>query len=64
MIVMDNAQTNRNRKTIDFLKAEGVKAKTICPYTPELNPTEKFIRVNKAKLRRELLECGKIHPVT
>ena len=57
MIVMDNAQTHRSRKMIDFLKAEGVKAMTICPYTPELNQTEKFIRAHKAKLRKELLKC-------
>ena len=41
-VVMDNASFHKSKKTIDLIESVGCKVVFLPPYSPDLNPIEKF----------------------
>ena len=58
ILFFDNAPCHKAFKVRDYLKDHSVTAITNCPYAPELNLAEKFIRAHKRQMqvrRRKLM---------
>ncbi len=47
---MDNARIHTAVAIKDAVRELGLRLLTNCPYTPEINAAEKFIKVHKALL--------------
>ena len=51
LLVLDNAKQHQSTIVGDLLVEMGIKALTLPPYCPELNPAEKIIRAIKMRLK-------------
>ncbi|MDR1595910.1 MAG: transposase [Puniceicoccales bacterium] len=51
VVVIDNAAFNKHRRTRDAIEASGCSLVFLPPYSPDLNPIEKFWAKLKRKLR-------------
>jgi transposase len=54
MFIFDNASIHVSKLAKSYLAENKIKAMTISPYSPWLNPTEKLIGAIKAKIRKEM----------
>lgn len=50
-IVMDNAKFHRKKKLLEISKKHGMNLIFLPPYSPELNPIEKFWAMLKSMIR-------------
>ena len=50
--IFDNARLHWSKNSQQFMKEKGIKAISIPPYSPQLNPVEKLIGVIKSQIRR------------
>jgi transposase len=57
VVVMDNASFHKSQKTIDLIESVGCKVVFLPPYSPDLNPIEKFWANMKRWIRRHILSC-------
>ena len=53
VIIMDNASIHKTHEVSKFILDSKIRAVTIPPYEPSLNPVEKFILALKTKLRQK-----------
>lgn len=53
--VMDNCNIHRSHPMIRKIESRGYRIMYLPPYSPELNPIEKFWAIVKGKIRREKL---------
>jgi transposase len=53
-LFFDNARVHHAKVVQALSKELEIKAFTNAPYSPELNPAEKFIRAHKEKIRVEI----------
>ena len=51
---MDNATFHKSRKTIDLIESVGCKVIFLPPYSPDLNPIEKFWANMKRWIRNNI----------
>ena len=56
ILFLDNATIHTNELVAKTLKKNKLQAVTNCPYAPELNAAEYFIRSHKRILSQELSE--------
>ena len=54
VLMFDNARIHVTKTVKEKLQSCNMMAFTNCPYTPELNPAEAFIRIHKNIIKREL----------
>ena len=50
----DNAAIHKTKLVRDYIASKGIVAVLNCPYSPELNFCEQFIRLHKMKLQKPL----------
>lgn len=51
VVIMDNASFHKSKKTRDLIESVGCKLEFLPPYSPDLNPIEKFWANFKTKIR-------------
>ena len=56
VIVMDNASFHRKKKLKELAEAQNIKLIFLPPYSPELNPIEKFWAILKRWLKKHIRE--------
>ena len=61
VVVMDNAAFHRSHKTKELIESIDCKIIFLPPYSPDLNPIEKFWANMKRWIRSNLVEIGKLH---
>ncbi len=54
VVILDNASFHKSKKTIEIIENAGCKALFLPPYSPDLNPIEKFWANFKRKIRETL----------
>jgi len=54
VVIMDNATFHKSRKTIDLIESVGCKVIFLPPYSPDLNPIEKFWANMKRWIRNNI----------
>lgn len=54
VVIMDNATFHKSRKTIDLIESGGCKVIFLPPYSPDLNPIEKFWANMKRWIRNNI----------
>ena len=56
IIIMDNAAFHKSQKTKDLIENAGCRLLFLPPYSPDLNPIEKFWANLKGKIRLSILD--------
>ena len=54
VLILDNASFHKSKKSLELVESVGCKIKFLPPYSPDLNPIEKYWANMKVKIR-ELL---------
>ena len=60
-VVMDNASFHKSQKTKDLIESVGCKVVFLPPYSPDLNPIEKFWANTKRWIKGKLSEFGALY---
>jgi transposase len=60
-VVMDNATFHRSQKTRDLIESVGCKVIFLPPYSPDLNPIEKFWANMKRWIKAKISEFNKLY---
>jgi len=61
VVIMDNAAFHRSQKTKELIESACCKLIFLPPYSPDLNPIEKFWANMKRWIRNNLAQTGKLH---
>ena len=61
IIVLDNARFHKTAKTVEIVEKHGHQLLFLPPYSPDLNPIEKYWAVIKRKLKNILMQCDSIY---
>ena len=61
VVIMDNASFHKSKRTKDLIESVRCKVVFLPPYSPDLNPIEKFWANMKRWIRSNLVEIGKLH---
>ncbi|HHX3463936.1 IS630 family transposase [Legionella pneumophila] len=54
IVIMDNAAFHKSQKTLELIKAAGCEVTFLPPYSPDLNPIEKFWANLKKKIKNSI----------
>ena len=60
-VVMDNASFHKSPKTRDLIESVGCKLIFLPPYSPDLNPIEKFWANMKRWIKERITEFDKLY---
>ncbi len=60
-VVMDNAAFHRSQKTKDLIESVGCKVIFLPPYSPDLNPIEKFWANMKRWIKNKITEFANLY---
>ena len=61
VVIMDNASFHKSRKTRELIESVGCKLLFLPPYSPDLNPIEKFWANMKRWIRDKIEEIGQLY---
>ncbi|WP_339041196.1 transposase [Candidatus Lariskella endosymbiont of Hedychridium roseum] len=61
VVVMDNATFHRSQKTKDLIESVGCRVIFLLPYSPDLNPIEKFWANMKQWIKRKTNTVDKLY---
>ena len=61
IVIMDNAAFHRSEKTRQLIESVGCKLVFLPPYSPDLNPIEKFWANMKRWIKSKITEIGKLY---
>ena len=61
IVIMDNAAFHRSQKTRDLIESVGCKIIFLPPYSPDLNPIEKFWANMKRWIKAQINHFDKIY---
>ena len=61
VIVMDNASFHKSQKTQELIESVGCRIIFLPPYSPDLNPIEKFWANMKRWIKDKITEFGKLY---
>lgn len=56
VLVLDNAATHKHKKALEILKKTGTKILFLPPYSPDLNPIEKYWATLKSFLKSKIID--------
>ncbi|KJV97531.1 DDE superendonuclease family protein, partial [Orientia tsutsugamushi str. Sido] len=62
-VVMDNAAFHKSKKTKELIESVGCKVIFLPPYSPDLNPIEKFWANMKRCIRHQITQFAKSNEV-
>ncbi|WP_425360391.1 MULTISPECIES: transposase [unclassified Candidatus Tisiphia] len=62
-IVMDNASFHKSKKTKELIESVGCKLIFLPPYSPDLNPIEKFWANMKRWIKNKVTETSKLFEI-
>jgi transposase len=60
-VVMDNASFHKSQKTKELIESVGCKVIFLPPYSPDLNPIEKFWANMKRWIKDKIMEFGELY---
>ena len=60
IVVMDNASFHKSQKTKDLVESANCQLLFLPPYSPDLNPIEKFWALLKAKIRNSVSDFSSL----
>lgn len=60
-VVMDNAAFHKSQKTKELIESVGCKIIFLPPYSPDLNPIEKFWANMKRWIKDKIVEIGELY---
>ena len=61
VVVMDNAAFHKSQKTKELIESVGCSIIFLPPYSPDLNPIEKFWANMKRWIKDKIIEFGKLY---
>ena len=61
VVIMDNAAFHRSQKTKDLIESVGCRIIFLPPYSPDLNPIEKFWANMKRWIKDKIVEFDKLY---
>lgn len=61
VVIMDNASFHKSQKTKDLIESVGCKIIFLPPYSPDLNPIEKFWANMKRWIKDKIMEIGELY---
>lgn len=61
VVIMDNAAFHKSQKTKELIESVGCKIIFLPPYSPDLNPIEKFWANMKRWIKDKILEIGELY---
>ena len=61
IVIMDNAAFHRSQKTKDLIESVGCKIIFLPPYSPDLNPIEKFWANMKRWIKNKINQFDKLY---
>jgi transposase len=61
VVIMDNASFHKSQKTRELIESVGCKLIFLPPYSPDLNPIEKFWANMKRWIKNRITEFGKLY---
>ncbi len=63
VVVMDNASFHKSKKTKELIESVGCKLIFLPPYSPDLNPIEKFWANMKRWIKNKVTETSKLFEI-
>ncbi|WP_341758093.1 IS630 family transposase [Candidatus Tisiphia endosymbiont of Ditula angustiorana] len=60
IVVLDNASFHKSKKTKELIESVGCKVIFLPPYSPDLNPIEKFWANMKKWIKNKIIETSKL----
>ena len=60
-VIMDNASFHKSQKTKELIESVGCKVIFLPPYSPDLNPIEKFWANMKRWIKGKILDFGELY---
>ncbi|WP_341757645.1 IS630 family transposase [Candidatus Tisiphia endosymbiont of Ditula angustiorana] len=60
VVVLDNASFHKSKKTKELIESVGCKVIFLPPYSPDLNPIEKFWANMKKWIKNKIIETSKL----
>jgi len=60
-VVMDNASFHKSQKTKELIESVGCKVIFLPPYSPDLNPIEKFWANMKRWIKDKITQCAHLY---
>lgn len=61
VVIMDNAAFHKSQKTKDLIESVGCKLIFLPPYSPDLNPIEKFWANMKRWIQEKITQCDQLY---
>lgn len=61
VVIMDNAAFHKSQKTKELIESVGCKVIFLPPYSPDLNPIEKFWANMKRWIKDKIVEIGELY---
>ena len=61
VVIMDNASFHKSQKTKELIESVGCKVMFLPPYSPDLNPIEKFWANMKRWIKDKISEFGELY---
>lgn len=62
-VVMDNAAFHKSKKTQELIESVGCRIIFLPPYSPDLNPIEKFWANMKRWIKQQIGTCQELYPI-
>jgi transposase len=62
-VVMDNASFHKSQRTIELIESVGCKVIFLPPYSPDLNPIEKFWANMKRWIKSKITQFDKLYDI-
>lgn len=63
VVIMDNASFHKSQRTRELIESVGCRLIYLPPYSPDLNPIEKFSRNMKRWIRNKISDFGGVYEV-
>ena len=61
VVIMDNASFHKSQRTKELIKSVGCRIIFLPPYSPDLNPIEKFWANMKRWIKQQIESCNGLH---
>ena len=61
VVIMDNASFHKSQRTKELIESVGCRVIFLPPYSPDLNPIEKFWANMKRWIKDKITECANLY---
>jgi transposase len=63
VVIMDNASFHKSQRTIEFIESVGCRVIFLPPYSPDLNPIEKFWANMKGWIKYQMTQFNTLYDI-